>query len=69
MGVDNLLKFHKWKDWKLIPKQATIVVFARGNYSFKKLSSIVLKNTDKNDWLYIKSKKINISSSLIRKFW
>ena len=66
IGADNLKKFHKWKNWKKIPKLAKIVVFPRSGYSF---SSIIAKKLSKKDIIYIKSKKINISSSLIRKFW
>ena len=69
IGADNLVKFHKWNNWKKIPKLARIVVFARQNYSMKSLSSIASKKLDKKDLVYINSKKINISSSLIRKFW
>ena len=66
IGADNLVKFHKWKNWKKIPKLAKIVVFPRKNYSF---SSIATKKLHKSDFIYIKSKKIDISSSIIRKFW
>ena len=66
IGADNLKKFHRWKNWRQIPKLAKIVIFPRGNYSF---SSIATKRLNKNDFMYIKSKKINISSSIIRKFW
>ena len=69
IGADNLVKFHKWNNWKKIPKLARIVVFARHNYSMKSLSFIASKKLDKKDLVYINSKKINISSSLIRKFW
>ena len=66
IGADNLKKFHKWKNWNKIPKLAKIVVFPRQNYS---INSVVLKKLHKKDLIYIKSRKINISSSLIRKFW
>ena len=66
MGSDNLIKFHKWKNWKKIPKLAKIVVFPRKKHSHK---SIATNNLNKKDLIYINSKKINISSSLIRKFW
>ena len=66
IGADNLKKFHKWKNWKKIPKLAKIVVFPRSGYSF---ASIMAKKLSKKDVIYIKSKKKNISSSLIRKFW
>ena len=68
MGADNLVKFHKWNNWRKIPKLAKIVVFARQNYTTKSLNSIASKKLNKKDWTYIDSKKVNISSSLIRKF-
>ena len=68
IGADNLIKFHKWEKWKKIPQLAKIVVFARSNYSTKALNSIASKSLGKKDWIYINSKKMNISSSLIRKF-
>ena len=69
IGADNLEKFHKWNNWKKIPKLAKIIVFPRHNYSKKLLNSTVSKKLDKQDFIYMNSKKINISSSLIRKFW
>ena len=68
MGADNLINFHKWKNWQKIPRLAKIVIFARTNYKTKALNSIASQKLNKKDWLYINSKKINISSSLIRKF-
>ena len=68
IGADNLINFHKWNKWKKIPELAKIVVFARPNYSIKALNSIASKKLKKKDWVYINSKKMNISSSLIRKF-
>ena len=69
IGADNLIKFHKWNNWKRIPELAKIVVFPRENYLFKKNKYIVSKSLKKRDFIYINSKKVNISSSLIRKFW
>tara|TARA_Y100000590_G_scaffold128736_1_gene147168 strand:+ start:277 stop:816 length:540 start_codon:yes stop_codon:yes gene_type:complete len=69
MGADNLINFHKWRKWKKIPDLAKIVVFARTKYSTRAFKSIAAKKLRKKDWIYIKDKKINISSSLIRKFW
>jgi nicotinate-nucleotide adenylyltransferase len=66
IGADNLKNFHKWHNWEKITKLAKIVVLARQNYSIKSLSPIVKKRMDKKDWIFINSKKINISSSLIR---
>ena len=68
MGADNLVKFHKWNNWEKIPKLAKMVVFGRKNYSIKSFNPIASKKLNKKDWIYINSKKMNISSSLIRKF-
>ena len=68
IGADNLIKFHKWKNWHKIPKFAKIVVFHRKSYSIKSLNSIVRKKLKKNDLIYVNSKSINISSTSIRKF-
>jgi len=68
MGSDNLAQFHKWKNWKKINEVAKIVVFPRTNYPNKSFNSIISKGLKKDDLIYINSKKINISSSLIRKF-
>ena len=68
IGADNLINLHKWNKWKKIPELAKIVVFARPNYSTKALNSVASKKLKKKDWLYINSKKMNISSSLIKKF-
>jgi len=69
IGADNLLKFHKWYKWKKINTLAKLVVFPRQNYSMKSLNTIVLKKLNKNHWIYVNTKKMDISSSLIRKFW
>ena len=69
MGADNLKKFPKWNNWQKIPKLAKIVVFPRENHLIGKDNYIASKTLKKKDLIYIRSKKINISSSLIRKFW
>ena len=69
IGADNLVKFHRWNNWKKIPELAKIVIFPRGNHLIHKNKYIVIKRFKKNDLIYINSKKVNISSSLIRKFW
>ena len=69
MGADNFINFHKWKKWDKIPEIAKIAVYARTGYSAKALNSIAAKKLRKTDWQYISGKKIDISSSLIRKLW
>ena len=43
IGADNLVQFHKWKNWKKIPQLSKIVVFTRTNYSRRALGSIAAK--------------------------
>ena len=67
-GADNLKKFHKWKNWEKITEVAKVVIFPRKGYTLRSLHPTVFKKLNKKDFMYINSKKINISSSLIRKF-
>ena len=67
MGADNLIKFHKWNRWKDIVKLAKILVFDRQGYKSKSLNSIAAKKIHKDRWKFIEFKKVNISSSQIRK--
>ena len=69
IGSDNLIQFHKWKNWNKIPDLAKIVVFARSKYILKAFKSVAAKKLKKKDWIYINAKKVNISSSLVRKYW
>ena len=69
MGADNLIKFHKWNRWKEIVKLAKILVFNRQGYKSKSLNSIAAKKIPKDRLKFIKLKKVNISSSQIRKIW
>jgi len=69
IGADNLVNFNKWKNFNEITKFAKIVIFPRKNYSHKLSGLPWLKNIDKTKWININAKKVNISSSLIRKFW
>ena len=68
IGSDNLINFHKWRNWLKIPKIAKLIVFARNKYLVKATKSTAAKKLKKNELIYINSKKMNISSSLIRKF-
>ena len=67
MGADNLINFHKWHKWKLILKKCNILVFDRQGYRAKSLKSITFKRLNEKNLKYIKFKKVNISSSQLRK--
>ena len=65
IGSDNLINFHKWKEWKLLAKLTEIVVFSRKDYDIKAKKSVIVKKLKKI--IFIKNKQINISSTQIRK--
>ncbi len=65
IGSDNLITFHKWKNWKQLTKLTKIVVFSRKDYDNKAIKSDTIKKVKKI--IFIKNKHINISSTQIRK--
>ena len=65
IGSDNLIKFHKWKNWKMLTKLTEIVAFSRKHYDKKAKRSIIMKQVKKIT--FIEHKPINISSTQIRK--
>ena len=67
IGADNLINFHKWKKWKEILNLCKILVFDRQGYKSKSLKSKAARYMNKNNWEFVKSNKINISSSKIKK--
>ena len=67
MGADNLINFHKWHKWKLISQKCNILVFDRQGYKAKSLKSVTFKQLNQKNLKFIKFKKINISSSQLRR--
>ena len=67
IGSDNLVNFHRWKSWKKLSKLCQIAVFPRNGYVRKSLNSKAIKTMGNSNFLLLKSKMINISSSKIRK--
>tara|TARA_B100000579_G_scaffold167549_1_gene136225 strand:+ start:644 stop:1177 length:534 start_codon:yes stop_codon:yes gene_type:complete len=67
MGADNIINFNKWYKWKQISKNCNILVFDRHGYKKKALKTNTLKKLIKNNLEFINFKKVNISSSKLRK--
>ena len=67
MGADSFVRFHKWHNWEKIPRISKIIIFDRINYSKKALNCVASKKLNKRYWQFVNFKKINISSSKIRK--
>jgi len=67
MGADNLINFHKWYKWESISKKCNIIVFDRHGFKKKSLNSTTFKRLNKKNLKFIEFKKVNISSSQLRK--
>ena len=67
MGADNLINFHKWHKWKSIVKKCNLLVFDLQGYKAKSLKSVTYNGVNKKRLSFIKFKKVNISSSQLRK--
>ena len=67
MGADNLINFHKWHKSKLISQKCNILVFDRHGYKKNSLKSKTFKQLNKDVLKFIEFKKVNISSSQLRK--
>ena len=67
MGADNLIYFHKWEKYNVITSLCKILVFDRDGYKSKSMKSLSFKKYNKKGLEFIKFKKVNISSSQLRK--
>ena len=67
MGADNLINFHKWYKWESISRKCNIIVFDRHGFKKKSLNSTTFKRLNKKNLKFIEFKKVNISSSQLRK--
>ena len=67
MGADNLINFHKWHKSKSISQKCNILVFDRHGYKKNSLKSKTFKKLSKNILSFVEFKKVNISSSQLRK--
>ena len=67
MGADNLINFHKWHKSKLISKKCNIIVFDRHGFKKNSLKSKTFMKLGKRIITFVEFKKVNISSSQLRK--
>ena len=67
MGADNLVNFHKWHKWQQILKKSNVIVFDRHGYKKKSLNSKAYKGLNEKQVTFVQFKKVNISSSKLRK--
>tara|TARA_B100000945_G_C20421962_1_gene618502 strand:- start:510 stop:1043 length:534 start_codon:yes stop_codon:yes gene_type:complete len=67
IGADNLINFHKWKNYKNIINLCKIIVFDRTGYKKKALNSVAFRKFGNKTIEFVNFNKVNISSSKLRK--
>jgi len=67
MGADNLISFHRWHKSELITQKCNIIVFDRHGYKKNSLKSKTFKKLNNKTLTFVEFKKVNISSSQLRK--
>ena len=67
MGADNLINFHKWHKSKSIAEKCNIIVFDRHGYKKNSLKSKTFRMLNNKTLKFVEFKKVNISSSQLRK--
>ena len=66
IGSDNLINFHKWKNYKELLKLSILVVFSRKGFDTKAKKSVIMKNLKNKNIKFLKNLKIDISSTRLR---
>ena len=69
MGSDNLIHFHRWSGWKKILKICKLVIFPRKGFDIRAKKSKIMRMLKKKNIIFIKNKKIDISSTELRKYY
>tara|TARA_B100000575_G_C23077810_1_gene620876 strand:+ start:42 stop:590 length:549 start_codon:yes stop_codon:yes gene_type:complete len=66
IGSDNLINFHKWKNYKELLKLCILVVFSRKGFDTKANKSVIMRNQKNKNIKFLKNLKIDISSTKLR---
>ena len=66
IGSDNLITFHKWKNYKELLKMSNLVVFSRKGFDTKARKSVIMKHLKSKNIKFFKNLKIDISSTQLR---
>ncbi len=69
IGSDNLVYFHKWLDWEKILKMCKLVIFPRKGFDIKARKSGIMRQVKRENIIFIKSQKIDISSTKLKKYY
>ena len=66
IGSDNLITFHKWKNYKELLKLTNFAVFSRKGFDTKAKKSVIMKDLKSKNIKFFKNYKVDISSTKLR---
>ena len=66
IGSDNLINFHRWKNYREILTISNLVVFSRKGFDTKAKKSVIMKYLEGKNIKFFKKLKIDISSTELR---
>ena len=66
IGSDNLVNFHKWKNYKQLIKMSILVVFSRKGFDTKAKKSVIIKHLKSKNIKFLKNAQIDVSSTQLR---
>ena len=66
IGSDNLVNFHKWKNYKQLLKMSILVVFSRKGFDTKAKKSVIIKHLKSKNIKFLKNAQIDVSSTQLR---
>ena len=66
IGSDNLINFHKWKNYRELLKLCNLVVFSRKGFNTKAKKSAIIKYLKSKNIKFFKNLEIDISSTELR---
>ena len=66
IGSDNLINFHKWKNYRKLLKTCNLIVFSRKGYDTKAKKSVINRYLKSKNIKFVKNMKIDVSSTELR---
>jgi len=66
IGSDNLINFHKWKNYKQLLKLCILIVFSRKGFDTKAKKSVIMQHLKGKNIKFLKNLRIDISSTQLR---
>ena len=67
MGTDNLVTLHKWKNFEMILKKWSLIVYPRKGYSMTDMPELLIRFLSTDNYTLVDAPLMEISSTALRK--